>query len=137
MRLECTIPGAPVPQKQTRFARGRAYDPSSKDKERIRKQLWLHAPPEVLDCAVNVAIFLHFEIPKCYTKRQIESIDRENYVHTKKPDADNCAYIITNAMKGIWIVDDSQIASLYIFKRYASNGMSKTVVRLWSHERVG
>ena len=119
MLHEIIIPGDPVPQKQTRFARGRAYDPSSKDKERIRKYLWAARPEQPLDGPVDVVIKLFFEIPKSYTRAQRMGIAESGYMHTKKPDADNCAYLITNALKGLWIVDDSQIVDLFVYKRYS------------------
>ena len=119
MLHEIIIPGDPVPQKQTRFARGRAYDPSSKDKERIRKYLWAARPEQPLDGPVDVVVKFFFQIPKSYTRAQRMGIAKSGYMHTKKPDADNCAYLITNALKGIWIVDDSQIVDLFVCKRYS------------------
>ena len=126
---EIIIPGDPVPQKQTRFARGRAYDPSSKDKERIRKYLWAARPEQPLDGPVDAVFKFFFEIPKSYTRAQRMGIAKSGYMHTKKPDADNCAYLITNALKGLWIVDDSQIVNLFIIKRYTLES-ARTIVRL-------
>lgn len=129
MMLATTIPGPPIPQKQTRFVRGKAYDPSSKDKERIRKYLWSSHQGGPLEVAVEVLIKLFFQIPKSYTEKERSHLEQSGYVHTKKPDADNCAYLITNAMKGLWIVDDSQIVNLHIYKRYTV-GSPETVVEV-------
>lgn len=38
--------------------------------------------------------------------------------HISKPDLDNLAYLVTNAMKGIIYQDDSQIVEKYERKQY-------------------
>ncbi len=46
----------------------------------------------------------------------------------KRPDIDNLAYMITNAMKGLFYEDDSQIVDLLLHKRYAEE--TRTVVKV-------
>lgn len=38
---------------------------------------------------------------------------------TKRPDFDNLAYLVTNALKKIVYADDSQVTDCIILKRYA------------------
>ena len=44
----------------------------------------------------------------------------------KKPDADNLAYLVTNALKGIVYEDDKQVCAEHIYKFYGAE--EKTVI---------
>lgn len=105
-----------------------AYDPSSKDRSRIEWQIKPYAPKEPLDGPINVDVTFYFEVPKSTSGVRRRQMLNQVIHHTKKPDADNCAYLITNAMKKIFYNDDSQIIDLHIHKRYGHQ--AKTVVKV-------
>lgn len=123
-----TIPGDPIPQKQTRFARGIAYDPSSKYRKAIEWQMKHYAPKTPLGGALDVDITFVFAVPKSTSGVRKRQMINHVIHHIKKPDADNCAYLITNAMKKIFYDDDSQIIDLHVHKRYGE--VAQTVVRI-------
>ena len=129
MSLKFEISGKPIPQKQTRFARGRAYDPSAKDKKRIQDQL-RKAMGDLAPLArpVHVTIMFYFSPPKSLSTRQKKRLI-ENQWHVKKPDIDNLAYLVTNALKGIVIRDDSQIVTLALTKGYGEHDHTFIYVR--------
>ena len=54
--------------------------------------------------------------------------------HIKRPDVDNCAYLVTNALKNIFYVDDSQIIDLVLSKRFAEK--PKTIVKIMPIEEI-
>jgi|SRR5579872_963240 len=124
------IIGNPIPQKQTQFIRstGIAYDPSKKDKTQIQWQVRPYAPKEPLLGPIKLDLTFYFQPPK--STSNVRRTQMLNHVihHIKKPDADNCAYLITNALKGIFYRDDAQIIDLGIHKRYGEE--AKTVVRI-------
>lgn len=120
--------GPPIPQKQTRFGNGKAYDPSKDDKKYIEWQIKPFAPKTPLKGPVKVDFTLYFPVPKGTSGIKKKQMLNHVIHHTKKPDADNCAYIITNAMKGIVYDDDSQIIDLCIHKRYGEE--VKTVIKV-------
>lgn len=67
---------------------------------------------------IKVFIVAYFKIPKSYTKKQREAIKIGELYPTKKPDSDNIAKIILDALNSIAYKDDTQVVDLVIVKRY-------------------
>lgn len=131
-----SVHGDPVPQKQTQFVRktGACYNPSRPDIERFQWQIRPYAPLEPLAGPISLDITFYFKIPASVSGIKRRQMLNQVIHHTKRPDADNCAYLVTNAMKGIMYVDDSQIIDLNIHKRYALAG--RTVVKIVPIEEI-
>ena len=55
-------------------------------------------------------LYFHLPRPKSLPKRVVH--------HVKKPDADNLAKAIKDAMRGVVYKDDSQIVELIVRKQY-------------------
>jgi len=127
--------GNPIPQKQTQFTRTCiAYDPSKKNRELMQWQMKPYAPEQPISGPVMVDLTFYFEPPKSTSGIRRRQMLNHVLHHTKKPDADNCAYIVTNAMKNIFYTDDSQIIDLNIHKRYGD--LAKTVVKVIPIEQI-
>lgn len=124
------ISGIPVPQKQTRFVRstGRPYNPSSKDQSFIQWQVRPYAPKDPLEGAIEMHLSFYVPIPKSSSKRLRAQMLHGVILPTKKPDFDNLAYLVTNALKTIVYKDDSQITDCIIRKRYSD--MPRTVIKV-------
>lgn len=123
------ISGIPVPQKQTRFTRsGHSYNPSSKDIQQFQWQIRPYAPSEPLVGPVEMHITFYLPIPASTSR--IKRIQMMNGVilPTKKPDFDNLAYLVTNALKQIVYSDDSQVTDCIIRKRYSDK--PRTVIKV-------
>ena len=60
-----------------------------------------------------------FSIPKSYSKKKREDCLSGVIQHTKKPDADNCAKAVADALQGYAFEDDSQITVMTLEKIYA------------------
>lgn len=122
------IHSTPRPQKQTQLGRGHWYDPSKMTKKQIQWQIAPHAPKEPLSGALEMHIAFYMPIPKNARGLQRQAMSHNVVKHYKRPDIDNLAYIVTNALKGIVYKDDSQICRLVLDKLYGEQ--PKTVIKV-------
>lgn len=128
------IHSKPVPQKQTQFSRGRAYNPSSADQRHIQWQARPYAPKEPFSdpCAMDLTFYM--PIPESTSGIRRRQMINGVIHHTKRPDVDNLAYLVTNALKGLFYADDSQITDMHLHKRYGE--IPKTVVKITPIEEI-
>ena len=74
---------------------------------------------EPLETPVVVCVYISMAVPASFSKKRrqdcLDKIERP----LKKPDIDNVAKAITDAMNGIVYQDDCQIVSLHVTKVYA------------------
>lgn len=124
------IAGIPVPQQQTRFLRksGFAYNPSKKDEERIQWQIKPYAPEIPLSGAVEMHLTFYLPIPKSVSRIKRLQMLNEVILPKTKPDFDNLAYLVTNALKKIVYQDDSLVTDCIIRKRYSDR--PRTVIKI-------
>ena len=67
---------------------------------------------------LEIFITAFFPIPARTTKRDRQLMLEGKMLPTKKPDADNIAKAICDALNGVAYGDDSQIAKLTVVKKY-------------------
>jgi Holliday junction resolvase RusA-like endonuclease len=129
------IPGNPIAQAQTQFAcacppkkkcHKWGYDPSKMDKERIQWQIRPFAPSEPLKGAVELSITFFLPIPKSTSAMKRKQMINRVILPTVKPDEDNLAYLVTNALKEIVYDDDRQVCVKHVYKYYSDT--PKTVI---------
>lgn len=118
----------PKPQKQTQFGKNRAYDPSKQYKQSIQWQIRPYAPKEPLKTPLTVDITFYLPIPKSTSKLLTKQMINGTALPYRRPDLDNLAYVVTNAMKELVYEDDSQIVDLILKKRYGQE--PKTVIKV-------
>lgn len=127
-----SIEKPPIPQKQTRFVmRGkypRAYDPSKEDLNEIKWQAQFHAPKEPFTGPIDLDISFYLPIPKSTSGIKSRQMKANIIKHIKKPDIDNLAYLVTNALKGIIYADDSQIVKQTCSKFYSDT--PRTIIKV-------
>lgn len=70
---------------------------------------------------VEMYITALFPIPKSTTKKDRERIRRKELFPTKKPDADNIAKVICDALNGVAYHDDTQVVKLTVRKAYTED----------------
>jgi len=120
--IQFTLHIIPPPQKKTKFAfrckRPHAYDPSKGDLTMLQWMIKAYAPREPIPGPVIVTYSFYLPIPKNTSKVRTVQMDRNMIKHITRPDVDNLAYIVTNAMKGIIYKDDSQIVEKHERKQY-------------------
>jgi Holliday junction resolvase RusA-like endonuclease len=124
-----TIPGRLGGKGRPRFAvvggQGRAFTPArTRSTEAMVREFaakaMAGAPP--IEGAVHLSVIMHLDRPKSWTKRKIA----ENPLPTGKPDLDNVLKLLGDALNGIVWKDDSQIASLWIQRRFVVSGGERT-----------
>jgi len=119
-----SVPGKPFgkqrPRVVTRGGFARAYTPKetveyenkvrSSYKQSVERDYKLSGP-------ISAQIEAIFEVPKSVSKKEKERLlSEEDY--TKKPDCDNIAKSILDALNEISYEDDSQVCELYVRKKY-------------------
>jgi len=119
--MKIFIPGEPIAQPRVKVSTkggfARAYTerdhPIHAYKQAIRLS-YINAGGEVLEGPVEIRIACWFERPKGHSKKRRE--DRE--MKTTKPDLDNLAKAILDALNEIAYNDDGQVCRLTIEKWY-------------------
>lgn len=128
------VPGEPVAQGRPRFSSKnkvkRAIDPPA---SRYYKMLVSHTalqykPKELIDGSIELYIDVCRSVPKSWSKKKTEAALRKEILPTTRPDVDNYAKGIKDALNGIMYVDDSQITELTVRKYYAEE--PKVVVKI-------
>ena len=124
MRVSFRINGKIVPKGRPRFTRtGHAYTPqSTRDYEQLIKATYLsEIGNKKLNGALKVSIVANLGIPTHISKKAREELLNAQNRPTKKPDADNIAKTICDALNEVAYDDDKQIAWLSVYKQYSEN----------------
>lgn len=114
------ITGKARPRMNTRT--GKAYTPSkTKNYEYEIKQWFINKYPnfKTLETRLKIQIIAYYDIPKSTTKKKAEKMERQIISPTKKPDIDNIAKIVLDALNKLAYKDDTQVTKLELEKVYA------------------
>ena len=127
-----TILGKPCGKGRPRFSTAggyaRSYTPAKTiEYENLVRMEWEKSGSKKLEGVISAVIYAYFPIPKSVSKKKRAALN--GTAHTKKPDCDNIAKIILDALNGIAYDDDSQVASLRVKKLYDAE-VTKVVVEL-------
>lgn len=121
------IPGEPTGKGRPSFTRsGHAYTPerTASYEQTVRQAYKAEFPgsePIPAGVPVAVKIIAGYSIPKSTSKIKAERMLAGEIMPTKKPDADNIAKAICDALNGLAYHDDSQITMLCVSKTYTRN----------------
>lgn len=126
--MEFEVIGAPVGKRRPKFSTVHGYAQAIKPKEdviyeNLVKLSFQQAKPtdyNLFDKAVKMTILACFAIPKSFSKKKQKEALEGTIRPLTKPDADNIAKIICDALNDIAYKDDTQIIELTITKQYAS-----------------
>lgn len=123
--MKFTVYGKPVAKGRPRFSnRGgfvRSYTPEKTiNYENLVKLSFIEQVEDKkkLEGMIYAEIIAYFPIPKSTSKKNAELMRNCEIMHTKKPDCDNLAKSILDALNGIAYDDDSQVCSLLVSKFY-------------------
>jgi len=98
---------------RARITRFGTYTPkTSKDYETLIKGCFVANNGTYTEKPVNVGIIAYFQYPKSYTKKK----KAETPIPMKKPDIDNIAKSVLDALNGVAYKDDAQVVSLNVSK---------------------
>lgn len=72
------------------------------------------------DCPLRVELTAYFEPPASTSKKKLAQMLEQRIFPLKKPDTDNIAKIVCDALNGVAYHDDSQIVELVVRKRFST-----------------
>lgn len=124
MGVTFVIPGTPIAKGRPRFGKGRAYTPQrTRQAESKTQQAAIEAMNKTRQRPhpgpVEVDINAYFPIPASWPKAKQIRAGAGELKPSSRPDIDNIAKQVTDAMNGIVYLDDAQIVTLYVRKWYA------------------
>lgn len=126
-KMTFTVEGSPQGKRRPRFttvngyARAYEHDSDALYENQI-KLTFQNARPNDYDLyekALSVRITALFDIPKAFSKVKTQRALRGEIRPVKKPDSDNIAKVVCDALNGIAYKDDTQIVELIVIKTYA------------------
>lgn len=119
--------GEPVAKGRPKFSRQgnfvKTYTPSkTTNYENLVKLTYQEAclgEMKLMEGEVSMKIDAFFPIPKSTSVKKRQQMNERQIRHTKRPDADNLAKAICDALNNIAYVDDNQIVHLEVNKYYS------------------
>lgn len=140
MTCDFEVEGKPVGKGRPRFKRignfVQTYTPTATaDYEKLVRLRFQNAGGVITDKPVRVEIVAFFEPPKSTKKRDRIEMLANRILPVKKPDCDNIAKIILDALNKIAYIDDSQVIELVVKKRYSAE--AKVIVHIEEIEAAG
>lgn len=115
------ILGEPVGKERPRFNRktGVVYTPvKTKNYEQMIRNEYIKQGGKLLNGEICVVIQAYFKIPKNTKKAEKDDMINKLVRPTKKPDVDNIAKIVLDALQDVAFDDDKQVTSLIVSKDY-------------------
>lgn len=128
MKFEFTIPGKPTGKGRPRFTKnGHAFTPeATANYENLVKVCFYEQnradepiKPIAPKTPIVAMITAYYPIPQSTSKKQRDRMAAALVFPTVKPDTDNIAKCILDALNGIAYYDDAQIMLLIVWKRYS------------------
>lgn len=142
-RLEMTIEPRPKERPRAKVIKTKSgsyiaqiYTPSTtEDYEKKIRSEWIKACGEdVFTGPVVVRIHFRMPIPKSTTKAKRAEMLARKIRPTVKPDIDNLAKSVLDALNGVAYKDDSQIVTTLVKKYYAEIPGVKVIISEWKEE---
>ena len=140
MTCDFEIEGKPVGKGRPRFRRMgnfvQTYTPAATaDYEKLVRLRFQNAGGAITDKPVRVEITAFFAPPKSTRKREKADMLANRILPMKKPDCDNIAKIVLDALNKISYKDDSQVIELSVKKLYSE--VAKVYVHIEEIETGG
>lgn len=130
--VQFNVSGSPQGKARARTLKsGRSYTPKKTvDYENLVRSCFLKSEHETWfdKEPLSVQIIAHYGIPKSTTKKDRALIADYKLLPTKKPDTDNIAKIVCDALNGVAYGDDAQIVRLFVSKDYTVHEPSVEVM---------
>lgn len=122
--IQFAVYGKPQGKARPRFTRnGHAYTPpNTVDYEKQIKQAYISAGGQLISDTAPILICITAEFKKAKSNKM--------QTPTLKPDTDNIAKIVCDALNGIAYHDDKQITSLTVDKVWADDNIDKVVIEI-------
>lgn len=125
--IKFIVPGNPQGKSRPRFTKnGHTYTPQkTRDYENLIEKCCIKELNKIgcdkFSGALLIDIKAFFSIPKSTTKAEREYMQNGYIFPLKKPDVDNIAKVVLDALNGIAYDDDKQVQQVTCGKYYVSN----------------
>lgn len=133
MKYEFEVIGEVIGKERPRvnMYTGSVYTPGkTKDYEFLIQQYFKMKYPnyQTLEGRVAIEIIAYLKIPKSTSKVKKQEMLDNKISPTKKPDVDNIAKVILDAMNKFVFKDDNQVAKISVEKRYGEEEKIEVLV---------
>ena len=111
------------------------YDPSSKDKDKFKKQCIGFAPKYPLEGAISVSMIFSMPRPKSHyrTGKYSHLLKKDvPMLHITKPAIDNLVKFYLDAMTGSFWKDDAYVCTIEASKIYSEDGVIE--IEYWNSQ---
>lgn len=136
-----TVPGEPVGKGRPKFSTAggfaKAYTPKKTvNYENLVKMSFKEhcGDSNQLEGPLAVVIDAYYSIPKSVSKKKSKQMMEDAIMPEKKPDCDNIAKVILDALNKIAYKDDAQVVDLTVHKHY-ENENNPPCVKVFIRER--
>jgi len=127
MSIRFEVAGEPQGKRRARFVRAghfiKSYaDPKTVSYEVYIREMFCIAHPGFVpleELALSVEIMAFCSMPKSVSKKKRERMTAGELRPAKKPEADNLAKVIMDALTGLAFRNDSQVVRLIVEKAYS------------------
>jgi Holliday junction resolvase RusA-like endonuclease len=121
--IKFTIPGEPKGKGRPKFSRQGNFVKTYTPETTVNYENWVkicfrEEGQKMLEGQLRAVIDCYYAIPKSFSKKKREKALKGELRPTKKPDCDNIAKIILDALNGLAYKDDKDIVSCLIEKWY-------------------
>lgn len=126
--MKFIVYGKPMGKGRPKFARRgkyvQTYTPENTRnyEELVKTRYLLISDKNVSENGIKIKITAIFKPPKGTSKKKTLELIGKPYLH--KPDTDNIAKIICDALNGVAYKDDNQIYDLSVEKKYGEENMT-------------
>ena len=126
--MQFEIIGVPVGKSRPKFSTIHGFAQAIKPKDdviyenlvKLSFQQSKSGDYDLFDKPIKMKIEAFFDIPKTFSKKRTIEATEGRISPQKKPDVDNIAKIICDALNNIAYKDDTQIVELTVVKKYAT-----------------
>jgi Holliday junction resolvase RusA-like endonuclease len=130
-----TVPGEPMGKGRPRVTKHGSYTPiDTQNYEALVKQMFSIRYPgndPVRDVPLSVKICAYFSVPASAPVKKKQAMLEGMIRPTKRPDIDNIAKIITDALNKIAYHDDAQIVDIKVEKYYSLTPRVEIRIERW------
>jgi Holliday junction resolvase RusA-like endonuclease len=113
------IAGSPMGKQRPKFSKFGTHTPEKTvNYETLVKELFMISKQSKLEGYIKATINAVYSIPKSTSKKKTQLMLNGEIRPTKKPDLDNVAKIVLDALNKLAYDDDSQVVELNITKHY-------------------
>lgn len=126
-----TIYGQPVAKGRPRLGKWGTYTPEKTvNYENLVKLSYIEQYKgfELMEGYLKIEMYFFMQIPKSTSNKKRELMLQRKILPDKKPDYDNMAKAITDALNGVAYIDDNQVVEAHIYKFYAEEPRAEVFI---------